>query len=78
MKNSVNRKSLSVLVNGATSGCQLVTNKVPKGSTLWPVISLFINDQDAGFEFAISKFADDAKLRGTFCPLEGQEDLQED
>ena len=65
-------------INGETSTWKNVTNGVPKGSVLDPVLFLlFINDIPEAIQCALKLFADDTKLYTEIADSEDANRLQD-
>ncbi|PKU42453.1 rna-directed dna polymerase from mobile element jockey-like [Limosa lapponica baueri] len=65
-----------LVVNGLMSKWKPVTNYVPQGSVLRPVLFIFVGDMEHVIECTLSKFADDTKLCGMVNMLEGRDAIQ--
>ena len=66
-----------VLINGKHSTWEKVTNGVPQGRVLGPVLFLiFINDLPDAMDCALKLFADDTKLYSAIATHSDEEKLQ--
>ena len=74
MKNWLDQRSQRVVVETSMSTWRLVMDDVPQGFVLRLVLfCIFIIDTDSGIKCTLSKFADDTKLSGAVCTIEGRD-----
>ncbi|CAM4409115.1 unnamed protein product [Caretta caretta] len=77
--NWLNNHKQRVTINGMMSDWREVSNGVPQGSVLGPMLfNIFINDLDVGIESLLVKFSDDSYRGGVANTLEDRAKIQRD
>ena len=79
MQSFLRHRQQCVVINGTYSSQVPVTNGIPQGSVLGPVLFiLYINDLPVGITSSVKMFADDTKLYNDSSKEQGTQTLQDD
>jgi len=79
MRNGLDGLIRSAKVNSSMSRWRSVTNGVPQGSILVPILfNIFISDSESRIECPLRRFAHDTKISGAVDMPEGQNAIQRD